>query len=359
MFAYWFLLSLFGFAALNENYRMKIKTNFLNLGVSLYFWVFILTLFVGFKDNVGTDWFPYLRLFNKLSEISLFEIFSNKSYSENISYSVLMWLSSKLNLGIYGVNLFLGFIFSLSLVIFCNHFPRPYLGLLVSFPFIVIVVGMGYGRQGVALAFLMLALLNIYNNKKLLFTLLILIGSTFHQSLIMFLPFLVLSFNYNKFALILLSIVLFPIIYIFYFQNYFQEMINLYIVSNYESKGALIRLLLNLIPSIIFILFKNEFKINNIEKNTWLIFSILNIILFILYFFITGSAALDRISIYLTPIQIVVFTYLPEILSKKRYLNKLIVFNIVLFYVIILYVWINFSVNSVNWIPYKNILLMI
>lgn len=359
MFAYWFLLSLFAFAALHENYKIKIKTSFFNLGISLYFWVFILTLFIGFRHNVSTDWFPYLRLFAKISELSLREVFTNISYSENISYSLLLWLSSKINVGIYGANLCLGFIFSLSLIIFCNNFPRPYLGLLISFPFIVIVVGMGYGRQGVALAFLMIALLNLFNNKKFIFALMILVGSTFHQSLIIFLPFLVLSFNYNKFAFILLSIALFPIIYIFYFQNYFLEMINLYIVTNYESKGALIRLILNLIPSFFFILFINEFKINNIEKNTWLIFSILNIILFILYFFVTGSAALDRISIYLTPIQILVFTYLPEILSKKRYLSKLIVFSIVLLYVTILYVWIFFSNNSVNWIPYKNILLTI
>lgn len=359
MFAYWLLLSLFAFAALHENYKIKIKINFFNLGISLYFWVFILTLFIGFRDNIGTDWIPYMRLFAKISELSLEEVFSNKSHSENISYSVLMWLSYKLNLGIYGINLLLGFIFSLSLIIFCNNFPRPYLGLLVSFPFIILVVGMGFGRQGVALAFLMIALLNLFNNKKFMFALMILIGATFHQSVIIFLPFLILSFNYNKFAFIILSIILFPIIYIFYFQNYFYEMINLYVVSNYESKGAFIRLLLNMIPSLFFILFKNQFKINNTERSTWLIFSVLNIILFILYFFVSGSAALDRISIYLTPIQILVFTYLPEILSKKRYLSKFIVFCIVFLYFTILYVWINFSINSVNWTPYKNILLTI
>ena len=133
-------------------------------------------------------------------------------------------------------------------------------------------------------------------------------------------------------------------------------MINLYVYSNYDSKGAIIRLLLNLFPSIFIIIFIRHFKFKTIEKNIWLSVSVINILLFLLFFIINGSAALDRISIYLTPIQIVAFTHMPEILSKKGYLNKFIIFNIVTIYALILFVWIKYSDNSENWLPYNNVL---
>ena len=205
MLAYWLLFSIFAFSAINENKKYVTNDNLFAIGLSWYFWVFILTFFIGFRDSIGTDWFPYVRLFNKISIISFQELLTNISYSENISYSILIWISSKLGFGIYGANLLMGFIFSLFLIIFCNHFDRPYFALLISIPYIIVVVGIGYGRQGVALAFLMISFLCLFKNKKILFILLIVAGSTFHKSLIFFLPFLILSFDKNKFILFFLS----------------------------------------------------------------------------------------------------------------------------------------------------------
>jgi hypothetical protein len=356
MIAYWIFFIIFGFIALNENQNSKSREYYLNLGIPWYFWILVFTFFIGFRYNIGTDWFPYHRLFEKINSITFKELFDNISYTENISYSVLLWISGKLDFGIFGANLFMGFLFSFLLIIFCNHFSRPYLALLISIPYIIIVVGMGFGKQGVALAFLMVSFLFLFQNKKFYFILFILIGASFHKSLIIFLPFLALSFNYNKYSLITISILIFPILYIFFFQDYVYEMLNLYVYSNYQSKGAFIRLFINFIPSVFFIIFFKQFQCSKIEKNTWFIVSILNVILFVLYFRIDGNAALDRISIYLTPIQIVAYTYMPEILSKRMHMNKFIVFVIILIYSIILFVWINYSVNSVNWLPYNNIL---
>ena len=51
-----------------------------------------------------------------------------------------------------------GAIFAIGLVVFCRNLPRPWLALAVAVPYLVIVVAMGYSRQGVALGLAMLGL---------------------------------------------------------------------------------------------------------------------------------------------------------------------------------------------------------
>ena len=65
---------------------------------------------------------------------------------------MLNWLSIQMDWGILGVNLIGGAIFAFGLVAFCRRQPRPWLALAVAIPYLVIVVAMGYSRQGIALA---------------------------------------------------------------------------------------------------------------------------------------------------------------------------------------------------------------
>jgi hypothetical protein len=121
---------------------------------------------------------------------------------------------------------------------------------------------------------------------------------------------------------------------------------------SYLSEGAIYRLFLNSIPSVLFIFFYNKFRIVVYSK-FWLLISIFNILLFILV--VTRpelSSFADRIGLYFLPIQILVFANLEYIISDQKILFKINLFTII-YYLLILIFWLNFSNHKAFWVPYQ------
>ena len=71
----------------------------------------------------------------------------------------------------------------------------PWLGLLVAIPYLVIVVGMGYSRQAIALGFVLMAFIKWPEKNFMKFAFFIFIASTFHKSAIVLFP---LAFFINR-----------------------------------------------------------------------------------------------------------------------------------------------------------------
>ena len=105
-----------------------------------------LTLFIGLRHEVGGDWFSYIPYLTRAEGIPLAEAIA----MGDPGYNTLNWLFAGNALGIYGVNMVSGAIFSAGLVLICRAQPRPWLALCFAVPYMVIVVAMGYSRQGVA-----------------------------------------------------------------------------------------------------------------------------------------------------------------------------------------------------------------
>ena len=77
-----------------------------------------------------------------------------------------------------------------------------------------------------------------------------------------------------------------------------------------QSSGAFIRLTMNIVPSILFLFYYKRFNLPELEKPLWRLFSLISIILMGIYFMIPVSSALDRVALYMIPLQMVVFSYL-------------------------------------------------
>ena len=118
------------------------------------------------------------------------------------------------------------------------------------------------------------------------------------------------------------------------------------------SKGAFIRVSLNIMPSLLMLIYSNKITKNIIEKRIFLSFSFLSILS--LFFVFEYSVVVDRINLYLSILQIFVLTRLCYIFKNN---NSLIIINIfiVIFYFLVLIIWLNFGINSHAWIPYQNI----
>ena len=156
MIFYWVLFFFPAYKALSnplENWNKQV----------LFFIIGTLSIFIGLRFQVGPDWNNYLKYFNNIKNIQ--NIFLQKEFF----FGLVNYFASKLNLGVYGVNLFSGFIFSSGLIFFCKSLKRQWLALTISIPYIVIAVSMGYTRQSISLGILMFGIVYLSRGKKFLY----------------------------------------------------------------------------------------------------------------------------------------------------------------------------------------------
>ena len=361
MVVYWFYFVFAAFFALVGKKRLANPINnqqSININGLWWLFVFALTLLIGFRHEVGGDWDNYIRIFG---EVSLIDGLKDISLSGDPGYQILNYFSYKLGFGIYGVNVICAFIFSIGLTMFCRNLPRPFLALTVAIPYLIIVVSMGYSRQAVALGIALIGLVNLGRNNKLSFIFLIFLATTIHKSAILLLPIYVLSSTKNKFwSIIWLSIVALSFFIVFVADTLsilYSNYTNLEDIAS-QSEGAFIRLAMNLVPACIYLFFYKRFNLSTIEKPLWRWFSIISIGLMALYFVIPASSALDRIALYMIPLQLVIFSYLPDIFGQRNAIHRWIILAILFYYSLVLFVWLNFATHSHFWLPYQNLIFL-
>jgi hypothetical protein len=112
---------------------------------------------------------------------------------------------------------------------------------------------------------------------------------------------------------------------------------------------------MNLVPSLLLLLYRKQW--NRLFPNYvfWLTLALCSIASVALVEF--ASTAVDRVSLYFTPIQVIVLSRLP-ILARKQMDPKLVTAGIVLGYAAVIYVWFNYATHARFWLPYQNWLLL-
>ena len=172
-------------------------------------WVLIgifFVLLIGYRYEVGGDWFNYMRHYDYVVGIPL----KDAMYGGDPGHKFLNWLSAKWNLGVYGTNVFYGAIFMWGLIKFSRQQTYPWLAIAVAVPYLIIVVVMGYSRQAVAIGLFLLAVTYLDKEKFGIYVILILIAALFHKTALLLLPLGV--FLYGK-GLVLRIFMIIPIIY--------------------------------------------------------------------------------------------------------------------------------------------------
>ena len=347
MSAYWFTFIVPMLAILSP---VKLDRN--AQGVMLWIFGAILILLIGFRYEVGGDWDRYLFVYDYIfREGGLIE----NSAIEEFGYELVYWLSVEYFDGIYTTNFIEAIIFVTGLIYFCRAMPMPWVALLASIPFLVTIVSMAYTRQAFAVGFLLMALVQLSDGKTMNFLFLIMLGTLFHNSLIIM---AMVGFFYNsdknlfKYLLILSGFILVSVTLLF---AAFENLIYIYFGTQYfHSEGAIMRALMSALSGVILLMFRGKFKETYSDYRLWLIFSIGAILLFITAFFFSTFA--DRIAIYFLPLQLVVFSRFPILISST--LNRtLFIVGFIMIYASSLFVWLNFGKHAFLWIPYNNVLL--
>lgn len=236
---------------------------------------------------------------------------------------------------------------------FCRALLRPWLAMAVSVPYLVIGVAMGYSRQGVALGLAMLGLVALMHRSTLRFVVWVVLGATFHKTAVLLLPIAALAASRNRLLTVAWVGMVSVAAYGLLLQDSIDTLYSGYIDAGYQSEGALIRLLMNAVPAGILLLWWKRFRFGAGEASLWLWCSIISMVLLVILFISPSSTAVDRIALYMLPLQMVVSSHLPEVFGKPRGRDQELVFGVLLYYATVLFVWLNFANHSQYWLPYR------
>lgn len=351
MITYWLMFILAVAAALAAQRRAGIgsSTHVLRLGAAWWLVVVILTLLIGFRFKVGGDWGSYLGYVVRAGRSSFGEVL----LQSDPGYQVLNWLSARMGFGIWGVNLVCGLIFSIGLARLCRHLPRPWLALAVAIPYLVIVVAMGYTRQGVALGLAMLALVAFSGRQVRWFVFWVLLAATFHKSAVLLLPISVLANTRNRFWTAAWVGVVTILAYYLFLDSAVDNLYTNYVEAEYQSSGAFIRLAMNVLPAAILLIWQRRFNFPAGEASLWRWFAIISLALMVVLMLTPASTAVDRVALYMLPLQLVVFAYLPDVFGRNRQQRSLLLMGVLAYYTAVQFVWLNYAQTAFAWLPYR------
>jgi hypothetical protein len=214
---------------------------------------------------------PYVDIQQGAPFAALFEF-------EEVGYGLLNWFGANWGGGVFLVNTLCALIFTLGLLQFCRAQPRPWLALTLAFPYLVMVLAMGYTRQAVAIGVECLALVALKRDRLLVFLGWIALAATFHKTalMLMVLPASTLNSNLRFSQLIRLGLLATAGFGLFnsLLAASLETLQAGYLDAEYQSLGDLIRVLLCLLPALAFLLARRRFGLPSQTLRIWTILSL-------------------------------------------------------------------------------------
>jgi hypothetical protein len=351
MWPYWLMFFLPAWVALLVREPKVNTTKVLQPRKQQVAWISIgvlMTLLIGYRFEVGGDWGNYLRRLDSIRGLNWMDALKEG----DPGYQLISWISLEFDWDIYGVNLIGGGIFSIGLVALCRRMPRPWLALAVSIPYLVVVVAMGYTRQAIALGFEMLGLVALGRKSILWFVIWIVLGATFHKTAILMLSIVPLAATRNRYWTLAWVGITAIGAYQVLLEKETENLYSSYVDAQMQSEGATIRLLMNALPATILLIWRRRFRFASEEETRfWLLLSIISIGLLGVLVTTSASTAVDRMALYLLPLQLVVYSRFPDLVGKKH--KKELIASVLLYYAAVQFVWLNHAANALYWIPYR------
>lgn len=308
-----------------------------------------LVVFVGLRHRVGMDWNNYLRMTEVIASGDLLASFNRAEPA----FAAVTWFSSLAGFGVYGANLVTAVIFVSGLFRLCRQAESPWLGLLVSFPMLVMVVACSASRQTAAIGVLLWLIADWRSASLKRRVILILVAAMFHYSAAFMLCFVALDLDVSKRLKVLLFGVMVVATAVLMNATGGDYYISTYVTEQTEvaySPGAIQHIMLNAIPAC-FLFFGKRIRRHMFPTSILVNLAILSLLLLPVALF--ASLAAGRISLYLFPVSILAFAALPSLISSvpARGMARI---GLGIVFVAIAAVWLNFANNSFAYRNYQN-----
>lgn len=349
MLPYWILFSLFAVGAVQfrplPNRAIQGGLLFLVLATATM-------LMIGLRYQVGADWDTYENILDYITHAS----FSEGVWNQDPAYGLLNWLAGRVGLGIWAVNLVCALLFTWGLVRFARRQPHPWLVILIAIPYLIIVAAMGYTRQAVAIGFVLMALAEFDTISIPRFLFYIFLAASFHKTAVIVLPMAALTIARGRVLTSVALLLSTGLLYYIFVQSSVDKLMVNYEGYEYDSQGAGIRVAMNVVPAFIFLVFWKRFGFGERSLLLWRNFSLASFISVALLVLTSSSTAVDRMALYLIPLQLTVLGRLPWVLSANGAINRRIVVVLIFYSAAIQFVWLNFATHAQYWVPYHTVL---
>lgn len=344
MLFYWLLFGYFAAGAMLT--RLHLPGHRRHASLLLMSGSVLIALMIGLRYKVGADWETYEFLFSFARYASLGRVLQ----IGDPGYQILNWNAQRLGDDIWMVNIVCGAVFAWGLYRFTTAQPDPWLALVVAVPYLVVVVAMGYSRQAVAIGILMAALGALERGGSIIrFSLYVAAAALFHKTAVVVLPLVIFASQRSKLLNWLAGIAGTILLYDVFLSSSVEGFVRNYIATEYSSQGAAIRVVMNLVPAAAYFLFRRRLHFSPVEMRMWGYFSMAAIAMILLLLVLPSSTVVDRLSLYLIPLQLAVLPRLAYLL-KSQLLGR---FLVMLYSALVLFVWLNFAVHARYWLPYQ------
>lgn len=342
MLVYW---AIFAFFAIGSFFELNKEPDFHKSRPGWILGGVLIVLMVGFRYKVGGDWKAYEFIFSYAGYATLEQVLS----AGDPSYQILNWLVRRLGGEIVWVNFICAVIFTWGLFRLARTQPDPWIAVLIAVPYMVIVVS-NYTRQAAALGVIMAGLASLTKGRSLLrFVAYAAVAATLHRTAVAVLPLVVFSRPHHRFLNIVGGLAAVYALYDFFLADSLSQLVKNYVQREYSSQGAAIRVAMVVLAATVFLLRRKEFAFPANVDGLWFYFSLASFGALLALIASPSSTVVDRLSIYLMPLQIVVLSRIPFI-----YLTRLFGTVFIGAYCFaIQYVWLNYATHARYWVPYQ------
>ena len=349
-----FVLSILNLSIKKEE---KFKLDF------LWFSYLLFSLFIfGFRYQIGGDWNNYYAAFMNIANFDFSQKMSpgfnpNKininNYEDLIIFNLLNISIGRTFNSFIVFNLICSIIFIYSINKFCKILETSKYVMYGFFAsYLSIVVHLGYVRQSLAIAFLALSFYFYFKNKITNSFVFFIISTQTHIITSIFVSFF---FKLKNIYLIILFLALGLILTIFawekiylYYYYYLGDGIH------FQSRGAFVRVLINIPFFLVFFFLKKQLKISK-KENLFFKISLIVLIISIFLLFTDKSTIADRLALQLILFQ--GYTVGKIFSNLKIYFMKNIFIFFTLCFSYFQFIGWVFTTNFYDsWLPYKNII---
>jgi hypothetical protein len=339
---YWVLLFFFSAGAL-------LTPNWSNRGAApnplFVLGAIAIALMIGLRFQVGGDWRSYERIFFTVGHLDLWGAVTNG----DPGFRLLNWVTHQVGGDLWLIDLVCGIVFVTGVYKLARLQPNPWLAIVVAVPYLIIVVGMGYTRQSIALGFGMIGLAALMRGSTpFRFVAYVILATLFHKSAIVMILALAAGHR-SRVVNMLIGASAAVVLYDLFVSSALPTLSRNYLEAGYEAQGAAVRIFMNFVPALLFLLRPRQFGFDEHEINVVRIMAYAGLAFPVLLWLVPSSAAVDRLALYISPLQMIILSRIPGVYVKEDF-GKVI---ILAYAVAVQFVWMNFAQHAGDWIPYR------
>ncbi len=352
MLIYWLLFAFPALMAVVYPADRARVTNDAAQSIAFLFFIVCYVLLAGLRFEVGGDWETYNTIYDDIRTDTL--AYALQNYDP--LFAIVAFVSAKLDTGIYLVNAICAFMLVYGVVQVALRLREPWLALTMAVPYLLIVVGMGYVRQGAAIGMILTAIASFDRSRPVRTLAFLVVAIGFHSSAIVAFPL----FSYALAARYKAAAVFFAIVGSFFWIAIVAPRLGTYeagyIDAEYESSGAVTRILMNVLPSALLLIRWRHFGASDRVRSVWVLAAAANMLALAALYLSPSSTAVDRVALFFSPVQMAVFGEFRDLVpTGKRFLIPLRLLLIGLAAVVQI-VWLVFATHAQYWVPYQSIL---